>query len=123
MKWNFKKEALDFKPDVIVNFAAESHNSYAIINPSIFFKTNLIGTQTLLEVARKNNVPRFHHISTCEVYGDLPLDSPESFTETTSFTPNTPYNTSKAAADLAVMAYFKTFNLPVSIVLLTIISN
>jgi dTDP-glucose 4,6-dehydratase len=104
-----------FKPDIIVNFAAESHNSWAIINPSIFFKTNLLGTQTLLEVCRKNNVPRFHHISTCEVYGDLPLDSTEKFTESTSYKPNTPYNASKAAADLAVRAYHKTFKLPITI--------
>lgn len=104
-----------YKPDCIVNFAAESHNSYAIINPSIFFKTNLLGTQTLLEAARKNNIYRFHHISTCEVYGDLELDSNEKFTEETPYRPNTPYNASKAAADLAVRAYFKTFKLPVTI--------
>lgn len=103
-----------FKPDCIVNFAAESHNSYAIINPTIFFQTNLLGTQTLLEAARKNNI-RFHHISTCEVYGDLPLDSDEKFTEQTPYKPNTPYNASKAAADLAVLAYYKTFNLPITI--------
>ena len=97
--------------DVVVNFAAESHNSYAIINPSVFFQTNLIGTQTLLEAARMNNVKRFHHISTCEVYGDLDLNSSEKFTEDSSYRPSTPYNASKAAADLAVMSYFKTFNL------------
>ena len=78
------------KPDCIVNFAAESHNSWAILNPTIFFKTNLLGTQNLLEVARKNKVPRFHHISTCEVYGDLPLDSKEKFTENSSYKPNAP---------------------------------
>jgi len=107
----FKK----FKPTAIVNFAAESHNSWAILNPTIFFKTNLLGTQTLLEAARKNNVPRFHQISTCEVYGDLALDSTEKFTENTNYKPNTPYNASKAASDLAVRAYFKTFNLPITI--------
>ncbi len=105
----------DFKPDVVVNFAAESHNSWAIINPTIFFKTNLMGTQTLLEVCRRNKVHRFHHISTCEVYGDIPLDSFDKFSENTSYKPNTPYNASKAAADLAVRAYFKTFKLPVTI--------
>ena len=105
----------EFKPDYIVNFAAESHNSWAVINPTIFFKTNLLGTQNLLEVCRKNKVPRFHHISTCEVYGDLALDSKEKFTEENHYKPNTPYNASKAAADLAVRAYFKTFNLPVTI--------
>lgn len=103
------------KPDVVVNFAAESHNSYAIINPTIFFKTNLLGTQTLLEACRKNDIKRFHHISTCEVYGDLPLESEEKFTEETPYKPNTPYNASKAAADLVVRAYFKTFNLPITI--------
>jgi len=105
----------EFQPDFIVNFAAESHNSLAILNPTAFFKTNLLGTQTLLETARKNDVKRFHHISTCEVYGDLPLDSPEKFTEQTQYNPNTPYNASKAAADMAVRAYFRTFNLPVTI--------
>ncbi len=103
------------KPDYIVNFAAESHNSYAIVNPSIFFKTNLMGTQTLLEAARKNNVPRFHQISTCEVFGDLELDSKEKFKEDSPYKPNTPYNASKAAADLAVRSYFKTFHFPATI--------
>jgi len=105
----------EFQPDFVVNFAAESHNSLAILNPTAFFKTNLLGTQTLLEAARKNNVKRFHHISTCEVYGDLALDSPEKFTEQTPYNPNTPYNASKAAADMAVRAYYKTFNLPITI--------
>ncbi len=103
-----------FKLDCIVNFAAESHNSYAILNPSVFFKTNLMGTQTLLEVVRKNNL-RFHHISTCEVYGDLALDSKEEFKEDSSYRPNTPYNASKAAADLAVRAYVRTFNVKATI--------
>ncbi len=105
----------NFKPDAIINFAAESHNSYAILNPTIFFRTNLMGTQTLLEVARKNKVPRFHHISTCEVYGDLSLESNEKFTEESPYRPRTPYNASKAASDLAVRAYFETFHLPVTI--------
>ena len=70
-----------FQPDVIVNFAAESHNSRAILNPTIFFQTNLIGTQTLLQIAHKHNVSHFHHISTCEVYGDLALDSDATFNE------------------------------------------
>lgn len=109
------KTIKDFQPDIIVNFAAESHNSYAILNPTVFFKTNLMGTQTLLEAARKNKVPRFHHISTCEVYGDLPLDSAEKFTEESPYRPRTPYNASKAASDLAVRAYFETFKLPVTI--------
>jgi len=104
-----------FSPDVIVNFAAESHNSWAIINPTVFFKTNVLGTQTLLEAARQNKVPRFHHISTCEVYGDLALDSKEKFTENSPYRPKTPYNASKAASDLAVRAYFTTYQLPVTI--------
>ncbi|MFA6307582.1 MAG: dTDP-glucose 4,6-dehydratase [Patescibacteria group bacterium] len=103
------------KINIIINFAAESHNSWAIVNPSIFFKTNVLGTQNLLEVARKNNGIRFHHISTCEVYGDLALDSDEKFTENSPFLPRTPYNASKAASDLAVRVYFDTFKLPVTI--------
>ncbi|MCZ6680443.1 MAG: dTDP-glucose 4,6-dehydratase [Candidatus Poribacteria bacterium] len=103
------------RPDVIVNFAAESHNSRAVLNPRIFFETNVIGTQTLLELARKHRIPRFHHISTCEVYGDLSLDSPERFTEAHPYRPRTPYNASKAAADHAVNAYFETYRLPVTI--------
>jgi len=104
-----------FSPDIIVNFAAESHNSWAIINPTVFFKTNVLGTQTLLEVARRNKVPRFHHISTCEVYGDLALNSKEKFSENSPYHPSTPYNASKAASDLAVRAYFTTYRLPVTI--------
>ncbi len=104
-----------FKPDVIVNFAAESHNSRAILNPTIFFQTNLIGTQTLLDVAQKYEISRFHHVSTCEIYGDLPLNSAEIFSEQTSYRPNTPYSASKAGADLAVLAYHQTFGLSVTI--------
>jgi dTDP-glucose 4,6-dehydratase len=101
--------------DTVVNFAAESHNSLAIIDPSRFFRTNALGTQTLLEAARRHGLRRFHHISTCEVYGDLALDSDEAFTEETPYRPRTPYNASKAAADHAVRAYFHTFELPVTI--------
>jgi dTDP-glucose 4,6-dehydratase len=114
-----EKQVLDllrnFKPDVIVNFAAESHNSRAALHPGIFFETNVLGTQRLLEAARKAGGTRFHHISTCEVYGDLPLDSKEKFSEDSPYRPNTPYNASKAAADLAVRAYYKTFKLPMTI--------
>jgi dTDP-glucose 4,6-dehydratase len=101
--------------DTIVNFAAESHNSIAVVDPGRFFRTNVLGTQTLLEAARRRGVDRFHHISTCEVYGDLPLDSGEAFTEESPYRPRTPYSASKAAADLAVRAYFETFRLPVTI--------
>jgi dTDP-glucose 4,6-dehydratase len=105
----------DEQIDVIVNFAAESHNSYAIVNPGAFFRTNVIGTQTLLEAARQVGIERFHHVSTCEVYGDLPLDSDDVFTEETPYRPRTPYNASKAGADHAVRAYHETYELPVTI--------
>ena len=101
--------------DTIVHFAAESHNSLAVIDPTRFFRTNVMGTQTMLEAARAADVTRFHHISTCEVYGDLDLDSTEAFTEESPYRPNTPYNASKAAADHAVRAYHHTYGLPVTI--------
>lgn len=104
-----------YKPDWVVNFAAESHNSRAIVNPEIFYQTNVLGTQRLLQAALDTRVPRFHHISTCEVYGDLALDSDERFYETSPYRPRTPYNASKAAADMAVRAYHETFGLPVTI--------
>ena len=103
------------QPDVIVNFAAESHNSLAVLDPGRFFRTNALGTQVLLEAARRVGVGRFHHISTCEVYGDLSLDSDEAFTEESPYRPRTPYNASKAAADHAVRAYYETFGVPVTI--------
>ena len=105
----------DEEVEVVVNFAAESHNSLAVVDPGRFFRTNVIGTQTLLEAARRCEVGRFHHVSTCEVYGDLPLDSDEVFTEDTPYRPRTPYNASKAGADHAVRAYFETYELPVTI--------
>jgi dTDP-glucose 4,6-dehydratase len=101
--------------DTIVNFAAESHNSLAVLDPGLFARTNVVGTQLLLEAARSHGVRRFHHISTCEVYGDLPLDSDEVFTEESPYRPRTPYNASKAAADHYVRAYHETFGLPVTI--------
>ncbi len=101
--------------DMVVNFAAESHNSLAVIDPGRFFRTNAMGTQALLEAARRVGLARFHHISTCEVYGDLPLDSDEVFTEQSPYRPRTPYNASKAAADHAVRAYHETYGLPVTI--------
>jgi dTDP-glucose 4,6-dehydratase len=105
----------DHDISTVVNFAAESHNSYAVLEPGRFFRTNVLGTQTLLEAARRVGVERFHHVSTCEVYGDLSLDSPEAFTESSPYRPRTPYNASKAGADHAVRAYWETFGLPVSI--------
>jgi dTDP-glucose 4,6-dehydratase len=101
--------------DVVVNFAAESHNSLAVVDPGRFFRTNVLGTQSLLEAARRVGVQRFHHVSTCEVYGDLPLESEEMFTEESPYRPRTPYNASKAGADHAVRAYHETYGLPVTI--------
>ena len=100
---------------VIVNFAAESHNSYAIVNPGAFFRTNVLGTQVLCEAARRVGVERLHHISTCEVYGDLELDAAEIFTESSPYRPRTPYNASKAGGDHVVRAYHETFGLPITI--------
>jgi dTDP-glucose 4,6-dehydratase len=105
----------DEELDTVVNFAAESHNSLAVVDPGRFFRTNVLGTQTLLEAARAIGLQRFHHISTCEVYGDLPLDTDELFTEESPYRPRTPYNASKASADHAVRAYSETYGLPVTI--------
>jgi dTDP-glucose 4,6-dehydratase len=101
--------------DLVVNFAAETHNSLAVLDPGRFFRTNVLGTQTLLEAGRRKGIERFHHVSTCEVYGDMSLDANEAFTEESPYRPRTPYNASKAAADHAVRAYFETFGLPVTI--------
>jgi len=103
------------RTEVVVNFAAESHNSLAVVDPTRFFRTNVLGTQTLLDASRAAGVARFHHVSTCEVYGDLALDSDDVFTEESPYRPRTPYNASKAGADHAVRAYFETFGLPVTI--------
>ena len=107
----------DHAIDVVVHFAAESHNSLAVLDPARFFRTNVLGTQTMLDAARRVGVGRFHHISTCEVYGDLALDAgpEEAFTETSPYRPRTPYNASKAGADHAVRAYAETYGLPVTI--------
>lgn len=110
-----EKVLAEHPTDVVVNFAAESHNSYAIVNPGAFFRTNVLGTQVLCEAARRAGVGRFHHISTCEVYGDLDLDAAEVFTETSPYQPRTPYNASKAGADHVVRAYHETFGLPITI--------
>src|SRR5579864_7669808 len=101
--------------EVVVNFAAESHNSLAVVDPGRFFRTNVLGTQSLLEASRRAGVERFHHVSTCEVYGDLPLDTDDVFTEESPYRPRTPYNASKAGADHAVRAYAETFGLPITI--------
>ena len=104
------------KFDVVVNFAAESHVDRSIENPEIFVKTNVIGTTTLLDACVTYGVQRYHQVSTDEVYGDLPLDRPDLFfTETTPLHTSSPYSSAKAAADLFVLAYYKTYQLPVTI--------
>ena len=103
-------------PDVIVNFAAESHVDRSIEDPSLFLNTNIIGTSVLMDAARKYGIKRFHQVSTDEVYGDLPLDRPDLlFHEDTPLHTSSPYSSSKAGADLLVMAYHRTFGLPVTI--------
>lgn len=101
--------------DTIVNFAAESDNNKAVGSPLDFVKTNVLGVATLLEAARQTQVKRLHHISTCEVFGQLDLDSQSMFTEESPYNPRTPYNASKAAGDHVVMSYYHTYDLPVTI--------
>lgn len=104
------------KPDIVVNFAAESHVDRSIESPDIFLKTNVLGTQVLLDACRKYGVKRFHQISTDEVYGDLPLDRPDmKFSENSPLKPSSPYSASKASADLLVLAYHRTYGVPVTI--------
>lgn len=104
------------KPDVVVNFAAESHVDRSILDPGIFLRTNVIGTGVLLDACRKYGIDRFHQVSTDEVYGDLPIDRPDLFfTETTPLHASSPYSASKASADLLVQAYYRTYNLPVTL--------
>ncbi|MBO6194647.1 MAG: dTDP-glucose 4,6-dehydratase [Clostridiales bacterium] len=115
------KEAVDKlfeeeKPDIVVNFAAESHVDRSIENPQIFLETNIIGTSVLMDASRKHGVKRYHQVSTDEVYGDLPLDRPDLFfTENTPIHTSSPYSSSKAGADLLVLAYYRTYGLPVTI--------
>lgn len=104
------------QPDIVVNFAAESHVDRSIEDPGIFLKTNILGTQVLMDASIKYGVKRFHQVGTDEVYGDLPLDRPDLFfVETMPLTASSPYSASKASADLLAMAYHRTFGLPVSI--------
>ena len=115
------KEAVDKlfaeeKPDIVVNFAAESHVDRSIENPQIFLETNILGTSVLMDASRKHGVKRYHQVSTDEVYGDLPLDRPDLFfTESTPIHTSSPYSSSKAGADLLVLAYYRTYGLPVTI--------
>lgn len=103
------------QPDIVVNFAAESHVDRSIENPEIFLQTNIIGTSVLIDACRKYGNVRFHQVSTDEVYGDLPLESDLLFTEDTPIHTSSPYSASKASADLLVMAYHRTYDLPVTI--------
>lgn len=104
------------KPDMVVNFAAESHVDRSIDNPSIFLHTNIIGTSVLMDACLKYGIKRYHQVSTDEVYGDLPLDRPDLFfTEETPLHTSSPYSSSKASADLLVLAYHRTYGLNVSI--------
>ena len=108
----FEKEKFDY----VINFAAESHVDRSIENPEIFLETNIIGTSVLMDACRKYGIKRFHQVSTDEVYGDLPLDRPDLFfTESTPLHTSSPYSASKASADLLVLAYHRTFKLPVTI--------
>lgn len=104
------------KPQIIVNFAAETHVDRSIVDPGVFLRTNIMGTQVLMDACRKYGIERYHQVSTDEVYGDLPLDRPDLFfTEETPIHTSSPYSACKASADLLVLAYARTFGLPVSI--------
>ena len=106
----------DEKPEVVVNFAAESHVDRSIEDPELFLRTNIIGTSVLLDACKKFGIKRYHQVSTDEVYGDLPLDRPDLFfTETTNLHTSSPYSASKAAADLLVQAYQRTYKIPATI--------
>lgn len=99
--------------DIVVHFAAESHVDRSILGPGVFVMTNVVGTQVMLEAALEHKVKKFIHISTDEVFGDLPLDSQDKFSETTTYHPHSPYSASKASADHLARAYFATYKLPV----------
>lgn len=108
----FEKE----KPDIVINFAAESHVDRSIESPDIFLQTNIIGTSVLLDACRKYGIKRYHQVSTDEVYGDLPIDRPDLFfTEKTPINASSPYSSSKASADLLAKAYYRTYGLPITI--------
>ena len=103
-------------PDIVVHFAAESHVDRSIEDPAVFLKTNILGTQTLMDACRRFGIQRFHQVSTDEVYGELPLNRPDLlFTEKTPLCPSSPYSVSKASADLLVLSYHRTFGLPVTV--------
>jgi dTDP-glucose 4,6-dehydratase len=103
-------------PDIVINFAAESHVDRSIENPGVFLQTNIMGTAVMMDACRKYGVRRFHQVSTDEVYGDLPLDRPDLFfTESTPLHTSSPYSSSKASADLLALAYYRTYGLPVTL--------
>lgn len=108
----FEKE----RPDIVINFAAETHVDRSIENPGVFLETNILGVAVLMDACREYGIKRFHQVSTDEVYGDLPLDRPDLFfTEDTPLHASSPYSSSKAAADLLVLSYYRTYDLPVSL--------
>lgn len=110
------KTVKQYAPDCIINFAAESHVDRSIENPELFLKTNIFGTSVLLDAVNHFGIKRFHQISTDEVYGDLPIDRPElKFDESSPIKPSSPYSSSKAAADMLCLAYYRTYKTPVSI--------
>lgn len=110
-----RKLFCEVRPDKVVNFAAESHVDRSIASPQVFLETNYMGTAALLDASLEYGVKRFHQISTDEVYGDLPLESTEKFTEKTPTDPHSPYSASKAAADMLALAYYKTYGLNVTV--------
>lgn len=110
-----KMEEIMHGVDVVVHFAAESHVDRSIDNSEVFIKTNVLGTHSLLEAGLKNNIKRFHHVSTDEVFGELSFEGEEKFNEKTLYDPRSPYSASKAASDHLVRAYFSTYGLPITI--------
>ena len=104
-----------YKPDVVVHFAAETHVDRSIIGPQVFLETNVVGTGILLDSWLRHGIERFHHVSTDEVYGTLPLQGGSPFTEQSPLLPSSPYATSKASSDLLVLSYYKTYGLPITI--------
>lgn len=106
---------VSYKPDVVVHFAAETHVDRSITGPQVFLETNVIGTGVLLDACLRHGIERFHHVSTDEVYGTLPLQGGSPFTEQSPLLPSSPYATSKASSDLLVLSYYKTYGLPITI--------
>ena len=104
-----------YKPDVVVHFAAETHVDRSIIGPQVFLETNVVGTGILLDTCLRHGIERFHHVSTDEVYGTLPLQGGNPFTEQSPLLPSSPYAASKASSDLLVLSYYKTYGLPITI--------